>query len=663
MGNIDMITKSKCILTVDVEALAIRAPFQHVDRLIYGNINGEKWGIGKMMDIADKYDVRMTFFLDFSEVELYGEKIIEAGKYVALRGHDLQVHCHYDILEKKVRKHFPAADRNYYTWYENDEVSEYIIDYCLEQYRKCTANFPIVFRGGEYRFGKALLRKLKEKGVAADASYNYIRPLKKPINKQFVYENGLLELPVGIIPNQKDDRFKVLNFNQDELYPVKKNDYVSILKRYGNLFHDFYDYYGADAVASMMMHSWSFCYEKEHFQKTGYFDKPNPYAADLFERFLSYFSSQIDFITAAQAVKMEESRFNKTVDFDAVFSSYEQCESRRKLEKLEEFIMRKSNGRRVIIWGKGWIEAKLMRAANLTSRLNVAFYISQDADKNRYWRTKPVKTFEESKISPDSDYVFVIAGTKFSEIRDRLRAAGFAEYEDYYDIAQPVPETEGNKGAVREHPRCSICGGEVFEIYNSQRPRRCENCGSVERNRTISALFEDNLGRDLLMKKILHVSPSRSEKLFFRQAGAKDITTLDIRPQVRPDIVADLCDMSQVESESFEIVFANCVLNHVYDDNAALAEVRRVLKGNGLFIVWVMGSGGLTTIADENPALWYGQDAMRDYRVGTYRYYGEKDFYEQLKRYFARVKCYEKYDAPTGTSCCWYVCTKGKTEI
>ena len=56
-----MITKKKCILTVDVEALDIRAPFQHVDRLIYGNINGEKWGIGKMMDIADKYDVRMTF--------------------------------------------------------------------------------------------------------------------------------------------------------------------------------------------------------------------------------------------------------------------------------------------------------------------------------------------------------------------------------------------------------------------------------------------------------------------------------------------------------------------------------------------------------------------------------------------------------------------------
>lgn len=408
----------------------------------------------------------------------------------------------------------------------------------------------------------------------------------------------------------------------------------------------------------MMMHSWSFCYEKEHFQTTGYFNKPNPYAADLFERFLSYFSSQIDFITAAQAVKMEESCFNKTVDFDAVFSLYEQCESRRKLEKLEEFIMRKSNGRRVIIWGKGWIEAKLMRAANLTSQLNVAFYISQDADKNRYWRTKPVKTFEESKISPDSDYVFVIAGTKFSEIRDRLRAAGFAEYEDYYDIAQPVPETERNKETVREHPRCSICGGEAFEIYNSQRPRRCENCGSVERNRTIPLLFSENLGTELLSKKILHVSPSRPERIFFKKTGANNITTLDVRPQVKPDIVADLCDMPQVESESFEIVFANCVFNHVYDDNAALAEVCRVLKGNGLFIVWVMGSGGMCTTIDQEPAAWYGQETMDTYRVGTYRHYGEKDFYHLLMRYFAEVHAFEKYDAPSETSCCWYVCKK-----
>ena len=174
----------------------------------------------------------------------------------------------------------------------------------------------------------------------------------------------------------------------------------------------------------------------------------------------------------------------------------------------------------------------------------------------------------------------------------------------------------------------------------------------------MSLLFSENLEMKLLLKKILHVSPSRPEKLFFKQAGAKNITTLDIRPQVKPDIVADLCDMPQVESDSFEIVVANCVLNHVYDDHAALSEVRRILKDEGLFVVWVMGSGGMSTVIDKEPAAWYGQETMDTYRVGTYRHYGEKDFYHLLLRYFTEVRAFEKYDAPSEMSCCWYVCKK-----
>lgn len=429
----------KCILTVDVEALAMRAPEHHVDKLIYGRIDGGEWGIGKMMDVADKYNVKMTFFLDFAEVELYGEEIIEVGKYIISRGHDLQIHCHYNLLEKKIFERFPQADRSYYAWYEDEGISDFIVDYCLEQYHKCTENPPVIFRGGEYRFEEAILRKLKEKGIMADASYNFMRPLKKPIHKQFVFENGLLELPVGILPKQGDVPPKALNFNEAHLYPAKKEDLDGCLKEYEKLFYDFYDYYGKDALAAMLMHSWSFCYEKERFLATGYIDSPNPYAADFFERFLSHFSSQIDFIPAVWAVR-EEEIFTKTVDFDAVFSLREQNEIKKKLERIEIFIKRKASGRKVVIWGKGWIEGRIMRIRDFQRRLNVEFYISRDADKNKLWRGKPVKTFRDAKISKNKYYVFVIANICFPEIRGSLQKAGFVENEDYYDILQSFPE-------------------------------------------------------------------------------------------------------------------------------------------------------------------------------------------------------------------------------
>ena len=139
------------------------------------------------------------------------------------------------------------------------------MDYCLEQYKKCTDKTPIVFRGGAYRFGTALLKKLKERGIAADASYNCLRPNPLPITKQFVFENGIFELPVAVLPGENP--VHTLNFNLELLYPRIKADTDRILGLYDRFFCDFYRYYGADAIASLVMHSWSFCYDAKKYKK------------------------------------------------------------------------------------------------------------------------------------------------------------------------------------------------------------------------------------------------------------------------------------------------------------------------------------------------------------------------------------------------------------
>jgi hypothetical protein len=47
---------------------------------------------------------------------------------------------------------------------------------------------------------------------------------------------------------------------------------------------------------------------------------------------------------------------------------------------------------------------------------------------------------------------------------------------------------------------------------------------------------------DLRNKKVLLVSPSSSELRFLQPVEGIKLTTLDIRPVLKPDILANLCD-------------------------------------------------------------------------------------------------------------------------
>ena len=171
-------------------------------------------------------------------------------------------------------------------------------------------------------------------------------------------------------------------------------------------------------------------------------------------------------------------------------------------------------------------------------------------------------------------------------------------------------------------------------------------------------LLNEDIQIDFSKTRILHISPTRPERLFFKNMGA-DTVSVDIRPECKTDIVADICNMSHIPSESFDMVFANCVLNHVYDDEKALGEISRVLHFGGMAILFVLDSETLKTIVSKDPTGWYGKENYDKYKIGTFRHYGETDFTKQLSRYFSDVRCYEKYDIITDSSCKWYCCRKG----
>lgn len=646
--------KRRFMLTVDVEALPIRAASAHVNTVIYGLKDDKYHGIGKMMDIADKHDIKMVFFVDFAECAIYGDEIIEVGKYIISRGHDMQVHCHYDLLNELVGKPVWGKDNdNYYSWYKNDDDSKKIIDYITDKYIQSACKPPIAYRGGEYRFGVSFLKLLKEKGYLMDLSYNCIRPEILPMNRQFEYENGLFEIPCSILENKIP-----VNFNHKRFMPKSRDEFDKAINEYQKCFDDYYDYYGDTAICSMLMHSWSFMYDEENFKTTGHMDHPNEILEEFFDYFLSKFKNKMDFITCTQAIDKMKNESLKIVDFESVFSP-RATNFKTKITAIPNTILEKKGDREFVIWGKGFLESQAFEAVDLNNELNTAFYISKDADSKRMHRGKPVYRYDEVAISPKTHYVFVIAKPEFNEIRDTLKNLGYKERQDYFDIQWNASQGKGKDGTKKiSEYKCNICGSNEIEIYNSDVFRRCSNCGSVERTRTALKVLTEHMNIDFANVDILHCSPSMAERLMFKNLAAKP-TTLDVRPECKVDIYADICNMPQVASDSFDLVFANCVLNHVYDDDLALAEINRVLKKDATALFYVMPADeGFKTTYDSDPSGWYGEENLKKYKVGTFRHYGEVDFIQKLEKYFSKVVCYEKYDEMTTYPVKWFKCIK-----
>lgn len=640
--------KPKIMITVNVEALPVQAADHHVDTLIYGRLGEGEWGIKLMMDIAERYGVKLTFFVDFAEVELYGEEMIEVGRYIVSRGHDLQIYCHFELLREQIKSHFHDVDDDYTKWCEDKEISSFIIDYCLSHYRDCGATGPIVFRGGDYQFGAAMIRILKEKGVAADATYNSLGPKSRPVNRQFMFENGLFEFPVGI--TEREGENILFDFNSEVFYPTDKDDLGDVLKNHEKIFAHYYEYFGGETIANFVMHSWSFCFNRQEFQSNGYINQPNLSAAEYFDMFLAYFSRKYEFVMASQVIEQIDPNSLKCVDIESIFALFPYKTS-EEMRMIYNYISRKAHGRDVVIWGRGYLETQYNQILNYEKFFEAPFYISADAQKYRMWRGKPVKTFEESELSPDRYYVLILARSKYTEIRNALQTAGFREYEDYYDIEESMPR-EPKRGLP-----CPVCGGEYYMRFLADKPNMCMGCGAVARHRTGALVMKKYARQEHLNGKILHVSPYDTERTLFQRLGAKNITTLDIRPEEKTDIVADLSHMEVVKSDQFDFVFACGVLNCVFKYEDALAEMCRILRKRGLLILRVAMSG-MRNKKYGNPSEAYGSEALEQYQVGYFRTYGEVEFTEQLRHYFAHVRLLEKYDAIEQSSEMWFVCEK-----
>jgi predicted SAM-dependent methyltransferase len=84
--------------------------------------------------------------------------------------------------------------------------------------------------------------------------------------------------------------------------------------------------------------------------------------------------------------------------------------------------------------------------------------------------------------------------------------------------------------------------------------------------------------------RILHFAPERRYSAFIADAKPLKYIKADLYPAAADVLKVDMLDM-QFADQSFDIVIANHVLEHVADSLAALREIRRVLRQGGLAIL------------------------------------------------------------------------------
>jgi len=190
----------------------------------------------------------------------------------------------------------------------------------------------------------------------------------------------------------------------------------------------------------------------------------------------------------------------------------------------------------------------------------------------------------------------------------------------------------------KERFTCPVCNyrGPFIDIASSIIPRKnvtCPKCRSNERIR-LQHLVINELSKtyDFSKMSILHIAPERIFRKYFKKRSRKYITA-DLSSK-NVNINIDLRNLP-FKMDSFDIIFASHVLEHIKDDYEAISEISRVIKPRGMAILPVPIIAHRTVEYPEpNPA-----------ECGHVRAPGA-DYYERYRKYFPEVKVYSSPDFP-----------------
>lgn len=322
----------KLAITVDTEARTSRAENDHVNRLIWCKVDGQEYGLRRMMDIADAHGAILTSFLDVPEFTCYGEDLLDAGREVIARGHDAQLHVHPEMFSPEFRKNHnirvndviiqpltPGAivqdfiRQGKVDWQPDfctkDDIKAYL-DASLEIYHRFATDRPAAIRMTSYKMPPVVVAAMEETGIPISCNYNpsfpdralFLQGIKEP----FYWPKGMLELPVSCVVRPRGKRIEQYNFNTRWLLEA---DTETCVERHLQFLQWFYDASPKHRVAVLVLHSWSFL----KMDEKGYFSIPNEHAMEVFDKVLERLSSLVDFVSLKEVAARKDTYFPEAV--------------------------------------------------------------------------------------------------------------------------------------------------------------------------------------------------------------------------------------------------------------------------------------------------------------------------------------------------------------
>jgi SAM-dependent methyltransferase len=188
--------------------------------------------------------------------------------------------------------------------------------------------------------------------------------------------------------------------------------------------------------------------------------------------------------------------------------------------------------------------------------------------------------------------------------------------------------------AYPRNVKCNICDweGRHFMSDSWHKYINCPKCGSGIRQRLFYASLQyiKDLSYEKLFqnKSVLNFAPEVILSNKLRIKTYKYVTADYQRPDC--DLKLDMSDMPQVKNESFDVVVAFDVLEHVPDYRKALKEVHRILTTNGVGIFTIPQKDNLKVTYEDSSIVTPEERKKHFGQFDHLRIFGD-DFAETLQ--------------------------------
>mgnify|MGYP006284739873 CR=1 FL=1 len=228
------------------------------------------WGIEKIIDVLNRYNIKGAFFTNVYEYPIWGKKEMERiVKYIHNQGHDVELHTHPIWIDKKRREHMFQ-----FSYEEQTSVLQHGIDLI----EKWCGRRPYCHRAGAYGFNKDTLGACINAGIAVDSSSFYGHANCRYIlaeNDPVVYKN-IIEMPVTFF-NRNDSYVKT------DINWMSKNEFTCLVNRMKVESHSF---------INLFLHSYSLTKTNDSFKTFG----EDRNSLKKFEHIVEFVSDRNEFI-------------------------------------------------------------------------------------------------------------------------------------------------------------------------------------------------------------------------------------------------------------------------------------------------------------------------------------------------------------------------------